>query len=205
MMDTILNLGLNDEVVVGLANKTGNERFAYDSYRRFVQMYSDVVMEMSKSDFEKIIDEMNPTVIMKATKNDVELKNIINAHVKDGVAVTRFMYWLKKNIGKQEITERSAAEKLESFRREQGGYLEASFEPISAFAEHGAIVHYSASEESDLILHEGKLLLTDTGGHYMEGSTDITRTVALGEVSQREKENRSSIALSSARTYYVGI
>src|SRR5699024_10215062 len=70
MMDTILNLGLNDEVVVGLANTTGNERFAYDSYRRFVQMYSDVVMEMSKSDFEKIIDEMKEA---KGVKLDTEL------------------------------------------------------------------------------------------------------------------------------------
>ena len=141
----------------------------------------------------------NPEVLMKCVKNDTEIENIKKAHRKDAAAHTRFMYWLKKNIGKQEITERSAAEKLESFRREQGGYLEASFEPISAFAEHGAIVHYSASEESDLILHEGKLLLTDTGGHYQEGSTDITRTVALGEVSQREKEDFTLTARAMLR------
>ena len=136
---------------------------------------------------------------MKCVKNDTEIENIKKAHIKDAAAHTRFMYWLKKNIGKQKITERSAAEKLESFRREQGGYLEASFEPISAFAEHGAIVHYSASEESDTTLHEGKLLLTDTGGHYMEGSTDVTRTIALGEVSQKEKEDFTLTARAMLR------
>lgn len=141
----------------------------------------------------------NPEVLMKCMKNDTEIENTKKAHIKDAVAHTRFMYWLKKNIGKQEITEISAAEKLEDFRREQGGYLEASFEPISAFAEHGAIVHYSASEESNAVLVEGKLLLTDTGGHYMEGSTDITRTVALGEVSQREKEDFTLTARAMLR------
>ena len=141
----------------------------------------------------------NPEVLMKCMKNDTEIENTKKAHIKDAVAHTRFMYWLKQNIGKQKITERSAAEKLEAFRREQGGYLEASFEPICAFAEHGAIVHYSASEESDAVLSEGKLLLTDTGGHYMEGSTDITRTVALGEVSQREKEDVTLTARAMLR------
>ena len=147
----------------------------------------------------KVREAENPEVLMKCVKNDTEIENIKKAHIKDAVAHTRFMYWLKKNIGKQKITERSAAEKLESFRREQGGYLEASFEPISAFAEHGAIVHYSASEESDTALHEGKFLLTDTGGHYMEGSTDVTRTVALGEVSQREKEDFTLTARAMLR------
>lgn len=147
----------------------------------------------------KVREAENPEVLMKCVKNDTEIENIKKAHIKDAAAHTRFMYWLKKNIGKQKITERSAAEKLESFRREQGGYLEASFEPISAFAEHGAIVHYSASEESDTTLHEGKLLLTDTGGHYMEGSTDVTRTIALGEVSQKEKEDFTLTARAMLR------
>lgn len=141
----------------------------------------------------------NPEILMKSIKNDTEVANIRKAHLKDAAAHTRFMYWLKKNVGKQEITEISAAEKLETFRRDQGGYLEASFEPISAFADHGAIVHYSASEESNAVLSEGKFLLTDTGGHYMEGSTDITRTVALGEVSQREKEDFTLTARAMLR------
>ena len=146
-----------------------------------------------------VIETENPEILMKCIKNDTEIKNIKIAHMKDAAAHTKFMYWLKKNIGKTEITEISAAEKLEAFRREQGGYLEASFEPISAFAEHGAIVHYSASAESNAVLSEGKLLLTDTGGHYMEGSTDITRTVALGEVSQKEKEDFTLTARAMLR------
>src|SRR5699024_1285886 len=109
----------------------------------------------------EVIETENPEILMKCIKNDTEIKNIKIAHMKDAAAHTKFMYWLKKNIGKTEITEISAAEKLEAFRREQGGYLEASFEPISAFAEHGAIVHYSASAESNAVLSEGKLLLTD--------------------------------------------
>lgn len=136
-----------------------------------------------------IIKRENPEVLMKCIKNDVEITNIRNAHLKDAVAHTKFMYWLKKQIGKERITEISAAEKLEEFRAQQNGYLGASFAPISAFAEHGAIVHYSASEESDTELRKGKMLLTDTGGHYMEGSTDITRTVALGQISEKEKED----------------
>ena len=146
-----------------------------------------------------VIETENPEILMKCIKNDTEIKNIKIAHMKDAAAHTKFMYWLKENIGKTEITEISAAEKLEAFRREQGGYLEASFEPISAFAEHGAIVHYSASAESNAVLSEGKLLLTDTGGHYMEGSTDITRTVALGEVSQKEKEDFTLTARAMLR------
>ena len=94
------------------------------------------------------------------------------------VSHTKFIYWLKENIGKTEITERSASARLEEFRKEQDGYLGPSFEPISAYYEHGAIVHYSASKESDARLEKGHFLLTDTGGHYKDGSTDITRTVA---------------------------
>ena len=151
------------------------ERVSYELYRMLPENVS-------------VKESENPEILMKCIKNDIEAANIRKAHLKDAAAHTRFMYWLKKNIGKKEITEISAAEKLESFRKEQEGYLEASFEPISAFAEHGAIVHYSATGETNASLEKGKLLLTDTGGHYLEGSTDITRTVALGEVSQKEKE-----------------
>lgn len=133
---------------------------------------------------------------MKAVKNDTEVKNIRNAHIKDGVAHTKFMYWLKKNIGKMEITELSASDKLQEFRAQQEGFLWPSFEPICAYKEHGAIVHYTSSPETNVELKEGGLFLTDTGGHYYEGSTDITRTVALGEVSQVEKDHFTTVAVS---------
>ena len=143
----------------------------------------------------KIVEAMNPTILMKAMKNETEIKNIINAHVKDGVAVTRFMYWLKKNVGKTDITEISAGEKLDSFRREQEGYLWQSFEPICGYGEHGAIVHYSATKETDIPVVPGNLFLTDTGGGYYEGSTDITRTFAFGDITQEMKDDFTTVLL----------
>ena len=140
----------------------------------------------------KTVKQENPTILMKAVKNDTEVKNIRNAHIKDGVAHTKFMYWLKKNIGKM----LSASDKLKEFRAQQEGFLWPSFEPICAYKEHGAIVHYTSSPETNVELKEGGLFLTDTGGHYYEGSTDITRTVALGEVSQVEKDHFTTVAVS---------
>lgn len=142
-----------------------------------------------------VIEQMNPEVLMKAMKNDVELKNIINAHIKDGVAMTKFMYWLKKNVGKIEITEISAAEKLDEFRKEQEGYLWQSFEPICGSGEHGAIVHYAATPETNIPVVTDGLFLTDTGGGYMEGSTDITRTFAFGKLTDRMKDDFTTVLL----------
>ena len=148
----------------------------------------------------KIIERENPEVLMKCIKNDTEINNTKKAHLKDAVAHTKFMFWLKHASGSDDIvTEISASDKLESFRAQQEGYLGASFAPISAFGEHGAIVHYSATPESGVTLHKGGMLLTDTGGHYWEGSTDITRTVAIGEISQREKEDFTLVARAMLR------
>lgn len=144
----------------------------------------------------KTVKQENPTILMKAVKNDTEVENIRKAHIKDGIAHTKFMYWLKKNVGKIEMTELSASDKLEEFRAEQGDFLWPSFEPICAYKEHGAIVHYTSTPETNVELKEGALFLTDTGGHYYEGSTDITRTVALGEVSQIEKDHFTAVAVS---------
>lgn len=144
------------------------------------------------SDQVKTVERENPQILMKCTKNDIEKENIKKAHIKDAIAHTKFMYWLKKSVDDGSInnqTEISASAKLEEFRTQQEGYLGPSFEPISAFAEHGAIVHYSAGESSQAALKIGKMLLTDTGGHYLEGSTDITRTVALGDIPKNEKED----------------
>ncbi|MCI8561382.1 MAG: aminopeptidase P family protein, partial [Dorea sp.] len=147
----------------------------------------------------KVVEKVNPTVLMKAMKNDTEIKNIINAHIKDGVAVTRFMHWLKKNVGKTEITEISAAEKLEEFRKEQEGYLWQSFEPICGSGEHGAIVHYAATPETNVPVVTDGLFLTDTGGGYMEGSTDITRTFAFGKLSERMITDFTTVLLCNLR------
>ena len=132
---------------------------------------------------------------MKAVKNETEISNTRKAHVKDAVAMCRFMYWLKKNVGKIEITELSAAEKLDSFRKEQEGYLWQSFEPICGSGEHAAIVHYAATPETDIPVVTDGLFLTDTGGGYLEGSTDITRTFAFGKLTDRMKEDFTTVLL----------
>lgn len=141
----------------------------------------------------KKIEGVNPTFLFKAKKNPVEVENERNAHIKDGVAVTKFIYWLKSQIGKTKITEISAAEQLEQFRNIQEHYVEPSFAPIIAYKEHGAIVHYSATKESDVELKPESFVLADTGGHYLEGTTDITRTIALGSLTQQEKEMYTTV------------
>ena len=135
----------------------------------------------------KIIDEENPTLMLKAVKNPVEMENIRQAHIKDGIALTRFMYWLKKHGLDQELTEIGASDKMESFRKQQPGYLEPSFAPISAYGSHAAIVHYSAVPETDAKIEPEGLLLMDTGGQYMQGTTDITRTFVMGPLKEDEK------------------
>lgn len=155
----------------------------------------------------EILEEMNPTKLKKACKTSVEVENMRKAHEKDGAAVTRFIFWLKKNVGKTEITELSAAKKLEEFREQQEHYLGPSFTPIIGYGEHGAIVHYSATEETDASLEAHGLVLADTGGQYLEGTTDITRTIVLGEITRKEKEYftrvlRGNLLLSSAKFPY---
>ena len=135
-----------------------------------------------------ILDERNLTLLHKATKNPVEMKNERLAHIRDGVAVTKFIYWLKTNVGKEKITEMSAAEKLYSLRKEQEHFLGDSFDPIIAYGTHAAIVHYSATKETDILLEPKGMVLADTGGHYLEGTTDITRTIVLGPVTEKEKK-----------------
>lgn len=146
-----------------------------------------------------VVDGENPTLLLKAVKNPVEVANEKAAHIKDGIAVTRFIYWLKTRVGREEITEMSAAARLEMFRREQEDYLEPSFYPILAYGPHGAIVHYSADETSDVPLEPEGFLLADTGGHYMEGTTDITRTIALGPLTEEQKEMYTTVLKAHIR------
>ena len=135
----------------------------------------------------EVMDKVDPTNLPKAMKNDKEVANFRTAHIKDGVAVTRFMYWLNKNVGKIDMDEISVADKLEELREEQPGYIGPSFEPIMGYGPHGAIVHYSATEATKARVEPRSFLLSDTGGHYLEGSTDITRTFALGDLTDDEK------------------
>ena len=144
-----------------------------------------------------IVNKRNPEILMKALKNPVEVENIKKAEIKDSVAHIRFMKWLKENLGKIRITEMSASEKLDEFRAEMGNFIRDSFEPISSYGPHSAIVHYSSSPETDVELKEGSLYLSDTGAGFYEGSTDITRTYALGEVPEKMKEDFTIVAISN--------
>lgn len=143
------------------------------------------------------IEKRNPEILFKAVKNDVEIANIKKAQLKDSIAHVKFMKWVKENYDREVITELSASEKLDEYRKEQGNFIRPSFEPIVSFGEHGAIVHYTSSPETDVRLTGGSFLLTDTGAGFYEGSTDITRTYALGDVTDKMKEHFTLTAISN--------
>lgn len=155
----------------------------------------------------RVVDKPNPTELMKAIKNKTEVDNTRKAHIKDGVAFTKFMYWLKTNIGKVPMTEISASDYLEERRREQEHFIELSFDTICAYGENAAMMHYAATPESDAKLKPEGFLLVDSGGHYYEGTTDITRTMALGPVTDEMRLHfttvcRSNLNLAHAKFLY---
>ena len=150
----------------------------------------------------KVIDRMNPTASMKAVKNDVEIENEKRAHIKDGVAMTKFIYWLKKNTGRIPMDEISVSDYLGKLRMDQEGCIGLSFATISAYGAHGAMCHYSATTESSIPLEPRGLYLIDSGGQYYEGTTDITRTISMGPVTDEEKEQRAT--RQEASNYNVG-
>lgn len=135
-----------------------------------------------------ILTAMNPCATAKAKKNEIEIENMKKAHLKDGVAATKFMYWLKKTIGTCPLTEMAAGRKMEEFRAQQEGYLGPSFVTIAAYKENAAIGYYHPDPECSKVLAPEGLLLVDSGGHYYDGTTDITRTYALGPITEEEKE-----------------
>lgn len=135
----------------------------------------------------EIVYAQDPIVLLKAMKNEIELANTRNAHIKDGVACTKFMYWLMQNVNNG-ISEMSAQEKLQELREEQADYLEDSFNTICAYKEHAAMMHYSSNEETNVELKPEGMLLVDSGGQYLDGTTDITRTFVLGSITEEEKK-----------------
>ena len=161
-----------------------------------------VLLETGKTNFAlvsslpdhiRVIDRILPTTVMKCKKNPVECENLKRAHLKDGVALTKFMYWFRTHVGREPMTEWSAAEKLHEFRAQNEGFLDESFTTISAYGPNAAMCHYApSSEQSAEILPKG-LYLVDSGGQYYEGTTDVTRTWACGPTT---KEERCSFTLS---------
>ena len=190
-----------EEVYEFIKNIDENEVVLIDTSKVNYAIYSNIPSNVQK------IEERNPSILFKSIKNEIELKNIRNSHIKDGVAFTKFMYWLKNNIGKIEITEISATQKLEAFRREQDKFIEPSFSTIAAYKDHAAMMHYSATEESNYKLEPRDLFLVDSGGQYFDGTTDITRTIALGPIPENVRKDftnvvRGMIRLSKAKFLY---
>lgn len=155
----------------------------------------------------EIINEASPTELMKAVKNPVELACMREVYLKDSVVVTKFIYWLKQNVGRMELTEVSVAKYLDGLRAQTEGFLDLSFPTISAYGENAAMMHYEALEGCCKKLMPEGMLLVDSGGQYLGGTTDVTRTIVLGAVSQEIKKHYSAVAagmlqLSQAKFLY---
>ena len=190
------------EDVYSYVEKIGNTSILIDLERINYSLYNKIPATA------KTVVVQNPTVLMKAIKNRIEIENLKAVHVKDGVAVTKFLRWLKENmIAEKNITEISAADYLEKCRREQEGFIELSFNTISAYNSNAAMMHYSATDQSNAVLKPEGMLLVDSGGQYYEGTTDVTRTIALGLVTKQMKKDftltlKGMLNLSSAKFLY---
>ncbi|MEM7253838.1 MAG: aminopeptidase P family protein [Pseudomonadota bacterium] len=168
---------------------------------------SDTLNAWARGQLEgaQLTEAPNPIERMKARKNATELTGIRNAHVRDGVAVSRFLRWLDEEVSGGEVTEISAADQLESFRREGDNFRGLSFPTISGYAHHGAIIHYSVDEASNIRLRPKGLYLVDSGAQYLDGTTDITRTVLLGGRATKHQKScftrvlKGHIALATSR------
>lgn len=223
MMENELRLYANaaafSEEIRSNLEADGVKIYPYDDVYSYVQsISSDKKVLLSRANVNSrlvsnipsevtILDEPNLTLLPKAVKNKTEMENERIAHIKDGIAVTKFIHWLKKNVTRTTITELSAAEKLYQFRSEQEHFLGDSFDPIIAYGTHAAIIHYSATEATDIPLAARGMVLADTGGHYLEGTTDITRTIVLGPVTAKEKKFftavlRGNLNLAAAKFKY---
>ncbi|WP_270089453.1 aminopeptidase P family protein [Sphingobacterium sp. SYP-B4668] len=136
-----------------------------------------------------IVEKLNPSTSLKAIKNEVEINHTRQTMIQDGVAMTRFFKWVEEEVAGGELTELSIAKKLRGLRADRPGFVDVSFNTIAGYLEHGALPHYSATEESNAQLFSKGLLLVDSGGQYKTGTTDITRVISLGGLTQAEKED----------------
>ncbi len=132
----------------------------------------------------KIHDALTPPALMKIIKNDTEIASTKHAHIKDGVAVTKLIKWVKDNVNKQQLTEISVADKLQEMRFEQEGCFDLSFETISGYGPNGAIIHYAPTPETNADIRPEGFLLLDSGAQFIDGTTDITRTISVGPLTQ---------------------
>ena len=143
---------------------------------------------------QKLVEGKNPTELLKAIKNPVELARMQEIFLKDSVAVTKFIYWLKTHVGKEKITEVTAADYLEQKRREIPEFLDLSFPTIAGYKSNAAMMHYEATPDNCAILEPEGMLLVDSGGQYLGGTTDVTRTIVLGPISEEIKKHYTMVA-----------
>lgn len=202
---SLFDAGLKDSL-----REKGVELERYeDIYRAVSELRSEtILLEPSKINYalfhsvdksNTVIEGMNPTSLMKAVKNPVEMENLRKAHIKDGVALTKFLYWMKTEAPKGALTETEAAERLEEFRKEQEGYLCPSFDTISAYGSNAAMCHYHAVKEEESIVGDRGFYLVDSGGQYYEGTTDVTRTIAMGPVTEEERLHFTLVLMGMLR------
>lgn len=149
---------------------------------------SGYIYTLINDDLE-VIEEENITTKLKAIKNDTEIDSLRKCQIKDGVAMVRFLKWLKENVGKETITEVTVADKLLEFRSKGELFVEESFGTIAGYKDHAAMMHYSATKESAYELKPEGILLVDSGGQYLDGTTDITRSFILGKLTDEEKKD----------------
>lgn len=182
-------------------------------YIRHLHVGERILMDQNKANYAlyqeiashcQTVTAPSPVLLMKSVKNETELEGIRTAMIKDGIALTRFFMWLEQAIHSNELTEISIADRLREFRAQQPLFQGESFGSIVGYKEHGAIVHYSATKESNVALHSEGFLLIDSGGQYLNGTTDITRTIALGPLTKQEKVDftlvlKGHIALATAK------
>lgn len=184
------NIEIRDyhEVISFLGNLAKEDRILVDENNINYASYHAIGKNAS------MVNAYNCTTDFKAVKNETELKNTREITILDSVVLTKFMYWLKQNIGKIEISEVSAAEKLDKMREEVEGFVELSFPTISGYGSNAAMMHYNATEESHSILKPEGMLLVDSGGTYMKGTTDVTRTFVLGPITDEMKLHFTKVA-----------
>jgi Xaa-Pro aminopeptidase len=188
-----------DDSLVSRLNTQGVEILDYDYVEQFVRKLDrNSVVAIDDARVNHTLSSLIPKSVktkstlsiptkLKAIKNSIELENIRQSHIMDGVAMCQFLYWIENSIGKEKITEITIAEKLYELRSKQDGFVSESFNTIAGYREHGAIVHYSATHDSASEIKPEGFLLVDSGGQYRQGTTDITRTIHLGKPTKEEK------------------
>lgn len=184
-----------EEFLQGLKSK---DAVLFDTNKTNICLYNAINVDTTK------IESPNITTNLKAIKNEIELENLKCCEIQDGVAMVKFIKWLKTSVDKEEITEISAADKLEGFRKEIELFAGLSFDTIAGYKDHAAMMHYKASEETQYTLKNEGFFLVDSGGQYFNGTTDTTRTIVLGKLTEEEKRDytlvlKANIGLSSAK------